>query len=560
MKAAEEKNSFGPYRILRKLAESGLGPIYLGEHSQTGELRVLKTLAPGYHSEAKVRKAFEDQDPTNDLQHPNLLKIYGLIMDNDSLAIVEEYVEGETLDTLLKSQEPLSIEESLSIFKDLCSALSYAHKTGAIHSDINPRNVFLEESTRRTVLTGFLFPEGLPDKEQRSMVVGNPTFFSPEQCMNGFIDNRSDIYSLGALFYTMLTGQRPFRGETLHELISKHLEEEAVQPRELNPRVPGWLSSLVMKMMAKNPRQRQQSCEEIFAQLETTSESEQEWLWSNWDDRYFFLRELKRGSCSMTYLALDQNNSERKVAITILTDTASILDRRGLERRAQIISKLPEAHFPNFCQSNLEFSDQFIEDDFLGETLGERVREQGALAQSTIVDFSLKVLFALQAVHSMAFVHGDINPETILLTEDQGVKLLESKFHKIDEAVDISYLGSQFMAPEQITKFRHTALSDLYSLGICLYYASTNSWPFDRRCSRQEINLFKQQLEPKAPLHLNSKLSLSFSDFIMKLIAKSPKGRYQSAELAFMNLERIASGRRVALPNALKRWFAKLWT
>ncbi|MDF1665087.1 MAG: serine/threonine-protein kinase, partial [Planctomycetota bacterium] len=507
----------------------------------------------------KIRESFESLNQSSHLQHLNILRTYGLIEYEESLAIEREYIEGDSLDMILDEQGFLNVEDCLPIFKDLCAALSYAHKRGAIHGEINPKKIFLEDSTKRTVLGSFQFPKGLPSDLGTNRVMGNPTFFSPEQCQGDSFDASSDIYSLGSVFYMMLTGLRPFRGKNVIELVMKHIEDQPAQPRELNPKVPSWLSKLVMKMMAKTPEQRYPNCDEILAELERVTGPEQD-VWNSWDDRYFYLNQLTHGHRSMTYLALDQNNGQRKVSITILTEEAFPEDCRALERRAQIISKLPEAHFPRVYQSDLQDHDpHFIEDYFDGESLGDRVREQGALDPSIILNFSSAALIALKAVHSLGLVHGDLSPETIWVTDDQQIKVLGSNFNKTDENIDLSYLGLQFISPEQIEFPRQTACADLYSLGVSLYYASTNHWPFNRRSSRRDIYKLKQQELPVAPHLLHSSITQGVSEFIMKLLAKSPKDRYQSAEKALVDLKWIASGQKGALPNAPKKWFKGLW-
>ncbi|MDF1663527.1 MAG: protein kinase, partial [Planctomycetota bacterium] len=148
------------FKIIKKIGESGLGPIFLVERCQSGEKRILKTLAPGYSSQPKIRENFESLDQSSHLQHLNIRRTYGLIEHDGSIAVEQEYIEGDSLDIVLTKQDLLSVEDCLPIFKDLCSALSYAHKKGAIHGDINPRHVFLEHSTSRTVLGSFQFPEG----------------------------------------------------------------------------------------------------------------------------------------------------------------------------------------------------------------------------------------------------------------------------------------------------------------------------------------------------------------------------------------------------------------
>jgi serine/threonine protein kinase len=184
-------------------------------------------------------------------------------------------VQGTTLEARLADRTRLPPFETRRIVAELADALGAAHRAKMIHLDIKPANVFLEGELQKVLLMDFGIAKPLTDQVQESEgepIVGTPEYMSPEQAQGAAeIDHRSDIYSLGALGYRLLVGRPPFRGDTITEILAKHVNEPPVPIRELNPTIPKELADAIMRCLAKDPWKRFSTALELRATLDTVS-------------------------------------------------------------------------------------------------------------------------------------------------------------------------------------------------------------------------------------------------------------------------------------------------
>ncbi len=207
------------------------------------------------------------------LTHPAILPIH-FVGDAEGIAYYAmPFVEGESLRDLLQRCGALNAEEAASIAQPVLQALAHAHEIGLIHRDIKPDNVMIEESTGRTLLVDFgiakaLDPEKASQMTQTGLAVGTPHFMSPEQAMADKLDGRSDLYSFGAMLFEMITGEKPFDGDTAQGIIAQHLADLVREPSEVNPTVPDWLSEIVVRLMEKRPGDRFQNATEVLQAIQ----------------------------------------------------------------------------------------------------------------------------------------------------------------------------------------------------------------------------------------------------------------------------------------------------
>src|SRR5579884_142022 len=264
--------SLGRYEILLEIGRGAMGIVYLGSDAKINRQVALKCLRPElFEASEETRKRFQQEIlALGRLIHPNIVTIFDAGEDPSTRTayIVMEYVEGTSLGQLLKKGTPLSVEQVIRIGIDICSALDFAHSKGVIHRDIKPGNILLTSERGTIKVTDFgiaRLDEG--GHTQTDHLLGTPQYMSPEQCKGERVDGRSDLFSVGALLYELLTRQKPFPGENVAAIMHQVLTKTPVAPATLSPEIPKPLSDLVMKALEKEPGQRFQSGAEMAEAL-----------------------------------------------------------------------------------------------------------------------------------------------------------------------------------------------------------------------------------------------------------------------------------------------------
>jgi tetratricopeptide (TPR) repeat protein len=259
----------GPYEIVSLIGVGGMGEVYLAQDARLGRRVALKRPPPSAASpEARARIEREARAAAR-LNHAGIAAVYDVVDQDNALHIVMEYVEGDTLSAHL-SKGPLKIERALDIGIQLCDALSAAHAADVIHRDLKPSNVVLTPGGRVKILDFGIARIGGPGSvETRGPAFGTPGYTAPEQMLGAPGDARSDIYSLGALLYELLTGRTPL--DATSDRIGVQiavLSERPRDPRELNPEIPDALAMLIVRALARDPGHRVPSAEQFRSELE----------------------------------------------------------------------------------------------------------------------------------------------------------------------------------------------------------------------------------------------------------------------------------------------------
>ena len=285
MAAAPEK--IGPYRVIRKLGEGGMGAVYEGLHELIERKVAIKILRPEYAVQPEfTARFFNEARAVNRVDHPGLVQIsdYGQLPDSTAY-IVMEFLNGETLASRLKTRgTALSLDNALKFGSQLADALAAAHEKNVIHRDLKPDNVMIVSDSKapggeRTKLLDFGIAKLSDDggagpghvKTSTNSMLGTPYYMSPEQCRGaGKVDGRSDVYALGVMMYEMLSGVRPITGEGQGDILVKHITEEPEPLRTHVPDLPEPVTALVHRMMTKD-REKRPAMAEIAAQLEGLS-------------------------------------------------------------------------------------------------------------------------------------------------------------------------------------------------------------------------------------------------------------------------------------------------
>ena len=303
------------FQLYRQLNEGGLSTIFAAIDLQTDKTVVVKVSDPRHLTQASYNSPAERLEARQywtemtermqrevaaltHLHHPHIVRVFAAGAISDDLTyVVMELLRGKTLREELTARGRLPINEAVALAAEVAAGLSIIHARGIVHRDLTPRNIFLLQKDERGGvkdefdnptsslishpsslvklidfgIAKFPKPPGAQTYTQHAIMTGTPGYASPEQFQNLAVDHRADIYSLGVVLYELVTGEKPFVGRTATEIAVKQLRDEPVRPRALVPDLPLRLEALILRALAKDPAVRQQSADELAAELKTIS-------------------------------------------------------------------------------------------------------------------------------------------------------------------------------------------------------------------------------------------------------------------------------------------------
>ncbi len=259
------------YEIIRSIGEGGMANVYLAFDTILNRNVAVKILRGDLANDEKfVRRFQREAISASSLNHPNIVEMYDVGEDSGKYFIVMEYLEGETLKTLIKRRGALTLSEVIDIMLQLTSGLACAHDSYIIHRDIKPQNiVILEDGTVKITDFGIAMALNNNELTQTNSVMGSVHYLPPEQANGTGATVQSDIYSAGILMYELLTGKIPFKGENAVEIAIKHMKEPIPSVVEFNPEIPQSVENIILKACAKNPKNRYTSAMEMHDDLKT---------------------------------------------------------------------------------------------------------------------------------------------------------------------------------------------------------------------------------------------------------------------------------------------------
>lgn len=261
----------GRYEILQLLGEGGMGAVYKARDRELDRLVALKVIRPELTGRPEILQRFKQElILARQVTHKNVNRIFDLGEGNSTKFITMEYVDGQNLKMLLEQRGTFSPEEAAVIIKQICRALEAAHSEGIVHRDLKPHNIMVDKQNRVSVMDfGLAHSMELTGFTQTGALLGTPEYMSPEQAKGEKVDQRSDLFALGIIFYELLTGDSPYKADTPYATLLKRTQEKSPPPCKLNPRIPQFLSDVVVKCLQIDPRLRYQSAQEILDDLES---------------------------------------------------------------------------------------------------------------------------------------------------------------------------------------------------------------------------------------------------------------------------------------------------
>ena len=243
--------------------------VYKSRDRLLNRLVAIKILRPEYTRDAQFVDSFrQESQAAAGLQHPNIISVYDVGREGNIHFIVMELVDGKPLSTIIKEQAPMDYRRAIEITKQVASALSVAHRHSIIHRDIKPHNIMItHDGTAK--LGDFGIAKAVSDStlSETSKIIGSVHYFSPEQARGAYVDERSDIYSLGIVLYEMLTGQVPYDGDNPVQVALMHINNEVIPPSQLVPGIPPALEKVVMRATDKYQTNRFKSADEMLEEL-----------------------------------------------------------------------------------------------------------------------------------------------------------------------------------------------------------------------------------------------------------------------------------------------------
>ena len=270
---AVAKPMLGRYQIDRELGKGAMGVVYLGKDPKIGRVVAIKTMALSEEFDGDElvdarERFFREAETAGRLQHQNIVTIFDAGEEHDLAYIAMEFLKGKDLVDYCREGQLLAVPRVLSIVARVAEALAYAHRQNVVHRDIKPANIMYEADSDTVKVTDFGIARITDSsKTKTGLVLGTPSFMSPEQLAGKKVDGRSDLYSLAVMMFQMLTGVLPFRGDSMAELMYKIANDPAPDIRTVRKDLPQKLAKLVALSLSKRPEARYQSGDQFAADL-----------------------------------------------------------------------------------------------------------------------------------------------------------------------------------------------------------------------------------------------------------------------------------------------------
>ncbi len=270
---AVEKPMLGRYQVEKELGKGAMGVVYLGKDPKIGRVVAIKTMAlsqefAGEELTDARERFFREAETAGRLQHQNIVTIFDAGEEHDLAYIAMEFLKGRDLADFCKGDNLLPVNKVLSIVARVAEALAYAHRQNVVHRDIKPANIMYEVDSDTVKVTDFGIARITDSsKTKTGLVLGTPSFMSPEQLAGKKVDGRSDLYSLGVMLYQMLAGVLPFRGDSMAELMYKIANDEAADIRIIRPELSEAIANIVALALSKRQETRYQTGDQFAADI-----------------------------------------------------------------------------------------------------------------------------------------------------------------------------------------------------------------------------------------------------------------------------------------------------
>jgi len=556
------------YEILKRLGEGGMGAVYKARDRELDLVVALKVIRPELASHPDILRRFKQElILARQVTHKNVIRIFELGVADGRKFITMDYIEGRDLKSILVERGKLPPDEAVRIVRQICRGLEAAHAEGVVHRDLKPQNIMVDANGRVWVMDfGLARSMDLVGITRTGALMGTPDYMSPEQARAQKVDARSDLFSLGIIFYEIITGVLPFRADTMMATLLKRVQEKPDRPSVLDPSVPPRLSDLVMKCLEVEVGARYQSASEILTDLGGDTPSNASVVQassvlpeaigpgSQFGPRYTIESVIGEGGMGKVYKARD-NELDRTVALKLVRRELAG-DPNSMQRfkqELQLASRISHRNILRIHDLGDVGGVKFISMMFVeGKDLHEVIQECGRVPVERLVNIAKQLAAALEAAHTEGVVHRDLKPRNVLIDSSDQVYVSDFGLAKSLEGESTTMmtragevLGTpRYMSPEQAESKPADHRSDLYSFGVILYEMATGDAPFAADSSVQVMFQHVTQ-KPKDPRLANPELPEYLSRIILKCLEKDPEHRYQHAREVLLDIEKAHAPTRV---------------
>lgn len=259
------------YKLLELIGEGGMALVYKADDLILDRTVAVKILRSEFSTNEEFIKRFHrEAEAATSLNHPNIVSIFDVGEDSGIYFIVMEYIEGKTLKDLIKEMGVIPVPKAIKIMEQIVSAIAQAHESHIIHRDIKPHNILIDKQGNVKVTDfGIAIAATSATITHTNSILGSVHYFSPEQARGSLVNAKSDIYSMGIVLYEMVTGSLPYSGESPVSIALKHLQEKLPHPKLINPSIPQSVENIILKALAKDPKNRYENAKAFENDLHT---------------------------------------------------------------------------------------------------------------------------------------------------------------------------------------------------------------------------------------------------------------------------------------------------
>src|SRR5262245_8030077 len=273
-----ELQRLGKYQIVGKIGQGAMGEVYKAHDPILNRDVAIKTMSAAIGTDEDLRKRFHrEAQSAARLSHPNIITIYDFGEDQGKVYMAMELLEGNDLKDLIGRHQPMTIEQKLGLMEQICDGLAFAHAKDVVHRDLKPANIHIQRGGQIKIMDFGLAKLSSSDMTRAGMIMGTPNYMSPEQVRGEKATARSDVFSLGAVFYELLTNRKPFEADSLHAVLFQVMQNEPEALANLIPDIPLALQHVVERAMYKDPNTRFRDAGEMREALRPARTAMAQW-------------------------------------------------------------------------------------------------------------------------------------------------------------------------------------------------------------------------------------------------------------------------------------------